>query len=252
MTRRELAIRTVKQVSRFLTKQYGVVRTADVKKDGTLVTSADLGAEQLLLCAIKKHFPLDGILSEECGEIKTKNGYQWILDPLDGTHNFLGNIPLFGTLVGLQFEGETVLGVCDFPMAKEFFVAEKGRGATLNGRPIHVNRKTVSEKDFFLSDGNSQGDRKKMLAVLKRFYRAGFRVRVLGSSAFCMTRVAMGLAVAATLAKGKPWDIVAPAFVVEEAGGRVTEPSGKKWSSHSLELVATNGRVHERVLRLIS
>lgn len=251
MTRRQLAIRTVQQVACFLEKQYGAVRTADVKKDGTLVTSADLGAQHLLLHAIQKHFPLDGILSEECPEIKTKNGYRWILDPLDGTHNFLGGIPLFGTLVGLQCKGEMILGLCDFPITKEFFVAEKGKGAHCNGQPIHISRKTVLRGNFFLSDGNSQGDRTKILSVLKRFYRLGCRVRVLGSSAFCMTRVAMGSAAAATLSRGKPWDIAAPALIVEEAGGRVTEPSGKKWRLDSLELVATNGRVHKQCLELI-
>jgi myo-inositol-1(or 4)-monophosphatase len=106
-----------------------------------LVTEADKQAETAILSAIRETFPDHYILSEEAGEISTPSNTKWIIDPLDGTVNFAHGIPLCCVSIGVEVDGEVILGAVYNPFMNEFFLAEKGQGATLNGKPIHVSAK---------------------------------------------------------------------------------------------------------------
>jgi myo-inositol-1(or 4)-monophosphatase len=252
MQRQVTALRALKAASVFLRKKFRVVRSATTKADGTLVSEADHGSEKLIIRRLKKAFPADAILSEECGEISGSSGYRWILDPIDGTHNFLAGIPIFGILLALEKEGVVIQSFCVFPMFDEVFTAEKGNGAFLNGRRIHVSSATTLQGSVYLADGNSNQDFRAILRDIQPLHAKGCRFRYLGEGPFGMTRVALGAALAATLRSGKSWDIVAPALLVEEAGGRVTDLQGNRLGPEPCALLATNGIVHDTVLPLLA
>ncbi len=252
MQRKAAAILAVKEASVFLKQEFQRGHTGTKKKDGTMVSAADHGSEKRILSILKKVFPDDAILSEESRATSGTSGYRWILDPLDGTHNFLAGIPIFGILLALQKEEETILSICDFPMFGECFVAEKGRGAFLNGKRIRVSSAKSLEGSVFLGDGNRNLQFRETMKDIKAFQAAGCRFRFLGEGPFGMTRVALGTALTAVLRLGRLWDIAAPALLVEEAGGKVTDMAGKPLGKKESALVATNGILHKKALFMIA
>lgn len=252
MQRKDVALRALEDASTFLKQQFRAVHTVTTKEDGTLVSAADHGSEERILRLLREHFPEDAILSEECGAMEGTSGYRWILDPLDGTHNFLAGIPLFGVLLALERGGGVIASFCVFPMFDEVFIAEKGKGATLNGERIRVSSAVSLEGSVFLADGNSNVDFRAILGDIQPLHANGCRFRYLGEGPFGMTRVALGTALIATLRHGKMWDIAAPALLVEEAGGRVTDIKGKPWRLEPHALLATNGPVHAQALALLA
>lgn len=227
MSRKTVALNAVGKASEFLRKQFGVIKVGMKKSDGSLVSSADHKSERIIISAIKKAFPRDGILSEESPERKSKTGYRWIIDPLDGTHNFLNGFPVFGCLLALEYRKEIILGICSFPVLNELFIAEKNKGATLNNKRIYVSKSSVMKGQFFFADGNIRHN-KKIIGDIKKITKAGLRVRIVGSSAFGMTRVAIGQAVVATNRVATLWDIAAPSLLVTEAGGKIISISSRE------------------------
>lgn len=248
----QTAVKLVEQAGKSLLRYFSSVKKGVLKKDGSMVTKVDRETEKLFLSHIKKTFTRDGILSEESRAVKTRTGWQWIIDPLDGTHNFLAGLPLFGTLLALSREDKIIFSICAFPALGETFIAKRGQGAFLNGRVIHVSSTKVLKGAFSLLDGNYRKAPKQVLEDGIVFAKAGCRLRLFGSTPFSLTRVACGQALIAVNRAGTPWDIAAPALLVEEAGGKVTEPSDKPWSIHSKEIIATNGLVHHQTLAMFS
>lgn len=238
------------EASELLKKAFRVTKKGTKKKDGSLVSEVDFSSEQIIISAIKNHFPKDGFLSEEAGEIPGGSGWRWIIDPLDGTHNFLAGIPIFGCLIGLEKNEKIILGACSFPALGEFLMAEKGKGAFSDGEKIHVSQQTALMGGIFLSDGKVKQIKNKILADAKNFTTAGCRLRMFGSTPFSFCRIAVGQGLIATNRLGRPWDIAAPALLIEESGGRVTDQYGEPWSIYSNELLATNGLVHAKAFQL--
>lgn len=250
MHRTSLSLRAVKLAAEFLKTQFQRGLRGKKKPDGTLVSDADYGSEKIILSMLNRAFPKDGILSEESAEQASQNGYRWILDPLDGTHNFLHGLPLFGTLLALEWRGKVIFSICAFPMINEFFVAEKGKGASLNGKPIRVSTATTLRGGMCFIDGNKKLPLKRIFTDIEGVVSSGCRWRMCGSSEFAMTRIARGDALISLSRFGTPWDNAAPAFLVEEAGGKVTDSSGKPWTIHSKNLIVSNRRVHRAALKL--
>ena len=230
----------------------GIKAAAQEKFDLDLVSEADKKAEKIIVSEIRLHFPKDGILSEESKETESKTRYRWIIDPLDGTHNFLAGFKEFGTLLALEEEGKVILVICHFPLLREYFIAVKGRGAYCNGKKLKVSQVEEFRGQMFCSDGILRKKPKEILGDIERFCGAGCRLRVYGSSPYAFTRVALGQALIATNRLGKPWDIAAAALLVEEAGGKVTDEKGNPWSIDSENLLATNGLVHYQALKLFN
>ena len=252
MQRKAAALRAVKEASAFLKKQFCTGHAGSKKADGTLVSAADHGSDARIIKILRKAFPDDAILTEESGELAGSNDYRWIVDPLDGTHNFLAGIPLFGILLALEKAGEIILSVCAFPLIEELFVAEKGKGAFLNGKRIHVSKERSLHGGMFLADGNSELRMDAIFKDIRPFRDHGCRFRMLGEGPFCWSRVAMGTAIAAVMHRGKIWDVAAPALLVEEAGGKVTDFRGKPWDLPPQSLVVTNGILHKKVLNILT
>jgi myo-inositol-1(or 4)-monophosphatase len=219
-----------------------------------LVTEADHASEKAILNVIKSQFPDHYILAEEAGEIIQDSSYKWIIDPIDGTVNFAHGIPLNCVSIGIEHNGEIIMGAVYNPHLSEFFFAEKEKGAALNDKPIYVSKETEVIKACLVTgfpytyinmpDGP--------LEIFERFIRKGVPVRRLGSAAIDLCWVACGRFDGFYEHKLEAWDSAAGYLIVEEAGGKVTDFTGKKFSPYQHRILATNGRIHDDMLAVIN
>lgn len=248
--RYHLAVKAVWEGAQDVKQMFGVVVSSQEKNYLDFVSKADKGAESIMVSLIGKHFPGDSILSEESGERKGETGFEWIIDPLDGTHNFLAGLWEWGCSLALTSENKILFGVCYFPMYNELFTAKKGEGAFRNAKSIRVSNKKEFKGQMFFCDSAFRLAPEKILRDIKRFSEAGCRLRSTGSFQFNMTRLALGQGVVVTNRAAKPWDIGAVSLIVEEAGGLVTDEKGNPWQINSNNILATNGSVHSEALRI--
>jgi myo-inositol-1(or 4)-monophosphatase len=218
-----------------------------------LVTEADHASERVIIDVIRKNFPDHSILSEEVGEITMDSKYKWIIDPIDGTVNFANGIPICCVSIAVELEGRMVLGAVYNPFMNEFFVAEKGKGSTLNDKKIHVSEKTEVLKSCLVTGfpytylDHPNGP----LEVFARLIRQGVPVRRLGSAAIDLCWVAAGRFDGFYEHKLAAWDSSAGFLIVEEAGGRVTDYDGNPYSPYQPHILATNGKIHDELLRWV-
>lgn len=219
-----------------------------------LVTEVDTAAEKLIMDTIKKQFPEHYILSEESGEHIMDSEYKWIIDPIDGTVNFANGIPLCCVSIGVEKAGEMVLGAVYNPFLDEMFFAEKGGGATLNGKKLHVTEKdNVATSCLVTGFPYSYLDEPNgPLVVFEKLIRIGVPVRRLGSAAIDLCWVAAGRFDGFYEHKLNAWDSAAGFLMVEEAGGRVTDFAGNDYSPYQPHIVATNGKLHNELLDYIN
>ena len=217
------------------------------------VTEADHAAEKAIIDVIKTAFPGHFILSEEAGEIVTDSNIKWIIDPIDGTINFASGIPLCCVSFGIEKNGEMILGAVYNPFINELFLAEKGKGASLNGKKISVSKKTELLHSCLVTGfPYSYLDMPHgPLEVFEKFVRKGVPVRRLGSAAIDLCWVAAGRFEGFFEHSLSPWDTAAGYLIVEEAGGRVTDMNGDKYSPYQKKLVATNGLIHDELIEII-
>ena len=219
-----------------------------------LVTEADHAAEKAIMETIRQQFPDHFILSEESGEMATESEYKWIIDPIDGTVNYAHGIPLCCVSVGLEHKGKMILGAVYNPLLKEFFLAEKGQGATFNGEPIQVSQKaTVMDSCLVTGFPYTYLDIPNgPLDIFNRLIRKGIPVRRLGSAAIDLCWVAAGRFDGFFEHKLQAWDSAAGFLIVEEAGGKVTDFNGDYYSPYQPQILATNGKIHEELNRHIN
>ncbi len=188
-----------------------------------VVTRADKQGEAFLLEQIQKLFPGHGILGEESGAHTGTGDYLWVLDPLDGTNNFSQGLPVFTVSIGLQYKGETVLGVVYAPYLNEMYTAVKGKGAYLNGEPIRVSGKSALEESVlgtgfpYDKDVNPDNNAANLASILPHLRG----IRRMGSAAYDLACVAAGFLDGYWELALHSWDMCAGALLVEEAGGIV-------------------------------
>jgi myo-inositol-1(or 4)-monophosphatase len=218
-----------------------------------LVTEVDHASEALIMDRIKAEYPDHFILSEETGEIRTDSPFKWIIDPIDGTVNYANGIPICCVSIGLEHEGKMIMGAVYNPFMEEFFFAEKGAGATLNGKSIRVSDKqNVLESCLVTGFPYSYLDTPNSpLDVFGRLIRRGVPVRRLGSAAIDLCWVAAGRFDGFYEHKLQAWDSAAGFLMVEEAGGRVSDFEGRPYSPYQPHIVATNGKIHDNLLDVI-
>jgi myo-inositol-1(or 4)-monophosphatase len=218
------------------------------------VTEADHASEKAIFSTIKAKFPAHYILSEEAGKIVQDSTYKWIIDPIDGTINFAHGIPLNCVSIGLEQEGEMIMGCVYNPHLEELFFAEKGKGATLNDKPIQVSAQTeVIQACLVTGFPYTYLDMPNgPLEIFERFIRKGVPVRRLGSAAIDLCWVAAGRFDGFYEHKLEAWDSAAGFLIVEEAGGRVTDFDGNKYSPYQHRILATNAKIHEEMLKVIN
>lgn len=219
-----------------------------------LVTEADKKAEAAIIQAIQADYPDHQILSEEIGAISTGSSVKWIIDPIDGTVNFAHGIPICCVSIGVEQDGEMILGAVYNPLMNELFFAQKGFGATLNDRRISVSSKPGIANACLVTGFAYQYEQSAMkpLAVLERFITRGLPVRRLGSAAIDLCWVAAGRFDGFWEGHLNAWDSAAGSLIVQEAGGKVTDFSGKAYSPYQKQIVATNGLIHDDLLKEIN
>ncbi len=218
-----------------------------------LVTEADHASEKAIIETIQNQFPDHFILSEETGEIKSSSEYKWIIDPIDGTVNFANGIPLCCVSIGLEKNGEMIMGAVYNPFMNELFFAQKGMGAYLNDKKISVSTKdTVIQSCLvtgfpytYLDSPNGP------LEVFQKLVRQGIPVRRLGSAAIDLCWVAAGRFDGFYEHKLQAWDSAAGFLMVEEAGGKITDFEGNYYSPYQPHLLATNGKIHDELLSYV-
>jgi histidinol-phosphatase len=245
MTARWAALRAGALVWDYFTK--GVA--CDFKEDRTPVTIADKNAEELIRDHITKNHAGDGFLGEEHGEEPSRTGFRWIIDPIDATANFVRGIPLFGVLVGLEFEGELVAGVVHHPCFQKLYSAVQGRGAFCNDRPIRVSDVTAyAEGQFFYSSlrfVEKAGVTAEFLQLEKRFPRSrGF------GDYFGFLLIAEGCGEIMVDPMVAPWDVAALKPIIEEAGGVFTDWMGVP-TIYGQGAVAANRHFHREFMKAV-
>jgi myo-inositol-1(or 4)-monophosphatase len=220
------------------------------KGEFDLVTEADRASEKLVVERLRTHFPAHAIVAEEGGGHESSSEYRWFVDPLDGTTNFAHSFPMYCVSMGLERAGEAIAGVVYDPIHQELFTAERGAGAFLNNHRIGVS-KVARLNDSLASTGFPS--RKRQHNVNIHFYyqlaMASHGVRRTGSAALDLSYVAAGRLDFFWEFGLKPWDVSAGALLVQEAGGRVADMNGARFSTTGSDnILADNGTLHEEVL----
>jgi histidinol-phosphatase len=225
--------------------------TIETKPDRTFVTQADTSIERLIRERLADAFPDHGLIGEEYGVESGDASVRWYIDPIDGTHNFIRGVPLFGTLLGVERDGELQASVMSAPALDERWWAHRGGGAWARDRSGEARRIRVSEidrlEDSHLLYGSGRDIIESGLAPgFEDLLRASWRDRGFGDF-WGYALVAEGAAEAMIEVELKTWDAAAPTVIVEEAGGRVTDYGGHRDIAAGT-IVASNGRLHETVL----
>jgi myo-inositol-1(or 4)-monophosphatase len=232
----------------------------EYKGDVDLVTVADRTSEKLIRERLAVAFPEHGVFGEEGTRDRLEAEYRWYVDPLDGTTNFAHGFPHFCVSLGLEQrpaglepgqDGTLVAAVLYDPLLDEMFTAERGRGALLNGKPIHVSPTALLAESLIATGFPSQ---KRHLSPNIHFYQEftlrSHGVRRAGSAALDLAYVAAGRFDCFWEFNLNPWDTAAGFLLVEEAGGRITDFSGAKYKLDSREILASNGLIQDELLHL--
>jgi myo-inositol-1(or 4)-monophosphatase len=218
-----------------------------------LVTEMDARAEELIVGRLTTAFPDDAVLGEERGATTGRSGRRWIVDPLDGTTNYAHGLPIFAVSIGLETDKRVELGVVFDPNLDELFVAERGRGATVNDRPLGVSS-TATLDESLLATGfpyNIRETADNNLAEYAAFSVRARAVRRMGSAVLYLAWLATGRLDGYWELRLGSWDVAAGSLLVEEAGGRVTNLTGGALDLDSPALVASNGRIHDAILDVL-
>jgi len=249
------AIETARDAGRLLLEKFGTGVRIRMKGEINLVTEADLASEALIIERIKSYFPKHSILAEESGEAVVTGGdssWKWIIDPLDGTTNYAHGYPCFCVTIALEHQGEIVIGVTYDPTRNELFSAERGRGASLNNKPIRVSR-TEKLGEALLVTGFPYDikQRPRFERNLVELLSNSRGVRRDGSAAIDLAYVACGRFDGFWEEGLNPWDVAAGWLIVEEAGGQVSYYDGTKFSIYKPPICATNGLIHSQMLNIL-
>jgi myo-inositol-1(or 4)-monophosphatase len=239
------------EILRFYNQEFKISNKEGINN---LVTEADYAAEKAIINVIKSTYPDHQVLSEEAGELKKESEYKWIIDPIDGTINFAHGIPLNCVSIAVEHRGEITMAAVYNPHLDELFFAEKGKGATLNDQSITVSSQSQTIKACLVTGfpytyiNLANGP----LEIFERFIRKGVPVRRLGSAAIDLCWVACGRFDGFYEHKLEAWDSAAGYLIVEEAGGKVTDFDGNKFSPYQHRVLATNGKIHDEMLEIIN
>ena len=226
--------------------------TLDIRFKGKndIVTDVDLAAEKAVLDLLRGEFPEFGVLAEESAPIDSDSGYTWVVDPLDGTRNFANGIPHFCTVVALAKGAEMVVGITYDPVRKERFVAEAGRGATLNGAPLSVTAtQDVSEAAICFDLGYVDEKAGLALDMIRSLWPNVRSLRLMGSSALGIAYAAAGRVDMYFHHALSPWDVASGLLLVKEAGGIVVDRQGNTANLHTPSIIAANPTLVENFLK---
>ena len=248
------AIETARSAGQILLEKFGRKISVTKKGDINLVTEADLASERLIIERVNSYYPKHSILAEESGSaiIDMNDMWKWIVDPLDGTTNYAHGYPCFCVTLALEHNGEIVVGVTFDPTRDELFAAERGQGASLNGRKIRVSETEKLSESLIVTGFPYDFKQKDDFARhLTDFMLKSRGVRRDGSAAIDMAYVAGGRFDGFWEEGLNPWDVAAGVLLIEEAGGDVTYYDGSPFSIYKPPICASNGLIHTEMLGVL-
>ena len=249
------AIDIAKRAGEILMDNYGDI-TVNYKKDGTIVTNADIESERFIISMLSEKFPEFSILSEESNTGKRNledSEYLWVVDPLDGTTNYSIKNPFFDISIALTYKSKPIVGIVYYPFQDEMFYAESGKGAYLNDKNITVSDKDdIRESVHTFCHASDELSTLRMAEIWKRLKLLNPKVRQIGAGALELSYTACGRVDSFMMININPWDVAAGTLLVREAGGMVTDFSGNEFDITHNSILASNGRLHKKLLDIIN
>jgi len=214
-------------------------------------TKYDLMVEKFLVGQINKKYPGHSILGEEFGQHLKEKDFLWIIDPLDGTSNFVNHNPFFSVSIALLKNDQPYLSYIYAPFLKEEYFAQKGKGAFRNKKRIRVSHISNFKKAYLCFCEGGENNKKRMIKLFGQTYFETKEARKLGSAALECAWVASGRNEGYVSTKISPWDVAAGVLLVEEAGGQATNFQGRKWQPIKDDFVASNGKIQTHLINLL-
>ena len=249
-------IKACRKASKTIIRDFGEIENLQVslKGPGDFVTASDKKVEKILIDELQKARPNYSILSEEIGKINNDESFKWIIDPIDGTANFLHGIPHFAISIGLEQNSEIICGIVYDPIKDEMFVAEKGNGSYLNNQRIRVSSRSKLKECIIFTGGPKKESENRELA-LKEYYNFSSKVQIpirkLGSAALDMAYVAAGRCDGFWQRNLNYWDIAAGIILVKESGGFVTDFNGENRYMENKTILVTNSKINNEMIEVL-
>ena len=250
-------VKACRTAAKTLIRDFGEIENLQVslKGPGDFVSASDKKVEEILIDILQKARPTYSVLSEEVGEINNDKDFKWIIDPIDGTANFLHGIPHFAISIGLENEGEIICGIIYDPIKDEMFVAEKGNGSYLNNQRIRVSGRS-NLKDCIIFTGGPKHDSKDRGLSLEEYKKFSSKtlipIRKLGSAALDIAYVAAGRCDGFWQRNLNYWDIAAGIILVKESGGFVTDFKGENDYIKNKNILVTNAKIGSEMIEILS
>ena len=249
-------VKACRKASKTIIRDFGEVENLQVslKGPGDFVTASDKKVEKILIDELQKARPKYSILSEEIGEINNDQSFKWIIDPIDGTANFLHGIPHFAISLGLEYEKEIICGIIYDPIKDEMFTAEKGNGSYVNNKRMRVSSRSKLKDCIIFTGGPKMGSADQEIS-LKEYNLFSSKVltpiRKLGSASLDMAYVAAGRCDGFWQRNLKYWDIAAGIILVKEAGGFATDFQGENQYMQNKTILVTNSKINEEMIEVL-
>lgn len=244
---KKVAIGLAYQAGKIMRKNFVLKAEKTWKSDNTPLTKTDLTVNKLVLNVLSQNFPEHGIIAEE-ESLKKNSEYQWVCDPLDGTIPFSHGFPIFTFVLALVKDGESIIGLIYDPMMERLFFAERGKGAFINNKKISVSNQMRLNK-YSVVELNTHH---RLLGLRNKIIGTGSHILSVVSTSYASSLVACGSIVANVYDYSNPWDGAAAKIIVEEAGGKVTDLSGKeqRYDRKINGFIASNSFVHYELVEL--
>jgi len=253
MREKELIGSLVRKAGNTLMKHFGrdwaLLKERSTAKEAA--TKYDKEVDRLIVGEIKRYYPHHSLLTEESGFLQGDPDWLWIVDSLDGTGDFANFNPFFSVCIALMHKNELLLGTTYAPAIDEFYFAERGKGAYLNGRRIRVSDIADLSQSYILYCEGGEKDRTRTGKIVCGTYPHVMDMRKLGSAGLEIAWVAAGKGEAYFTTTIEPWDVAAGTLLIQEAGGEVTDFQGSPWKLQTGDLLFSNGKVHQKLLDLI-
>jgi len=249
-------VKACRKAAKILIRDFGEIENLQVssKGPGDFVSASDKKVEKIIIEELQKARPDYSILSEEIGEINNDSEFKWVVDPIDGTSNFLHGIPHFGISLGLEHNKEIICGIIYDPIKDEMFLAEKGNGSYLNNQRIRVSSRSKLKDCLIVTGGPRQNHKNKEVCMeeYKKFSsKVLIPIRKMGSASLDMAYVASGRCDGFWQRSLNYWDIAAGIILVKEAGGFVTDFQGNNEYLENQTILVTNAKIGEEMIKVL-
>ena len=250
-------VKVCRKAAKILIRDFGEIENLQVslKGPGNFVTASDIKVEKILVEELQKARPTYSILSEEIGEINNDESFKWIIDPIDGTSNFLHGIPHFAISIGLEHDKEIICGIIYDPIKDEMFVAEKGNGAYVNNKRMRVSSRSKLKDCIIFTGGPRQNPKDKELFFVeyKNFSSiVKTPIRKMGSASLDIAYVAAGRCDGFWQRNLNYWDYAAGIILVKESGGFVTDFNGENRYIENKTILVTNSKINKEMIEVLN